>query len=213
MRAWVKVVNVLLLLQGLVILGGAAYVASQSMSSFFYVLAGVGVYVLLVGVVGLRLVSGTGAASSGAVRFYAVLLFLLVALHAALVVGFLAYEDRTIEILRDLNSNGDNTKIRDYLDSHRVEFKWASLGVLAVEFLAFCVAACCASSVFSGSQRSEGDDGSMGIGLLSSPGMLGGDPYAVPVSATPQTDARRAAMAEKYGNERFAGRRSAAEQF
>jgi hypothetical protein len=196
----VKLVNVMLVLQGLVIVGGAAYIASVSMSSFVYVLGGVGLYTLVTGVLGLRLTKGRQV-SHGCASFYAVLLFVLLTFHTILVVGFLAFENRTISILQDLNSGSSNDHIRSYLDAHKKQFKWAALSVLIIEFLAFCVAICCTDRLRS-SRRTLDDelDGDKYVhmderGLVSAPAE-----YGLPTpSATPQTDARRAALNEKYG--------------
>jgi len=201
-RTWLKIVNVLLLLQGLVIIGGAAYVASLSISNFVWVLGAVGIYVLLVGIVGIHLTTGSGRNSNGCVKLYAVMLFTLLSLHAALVIGFLAYEDKTIQILQDLNSHGDNSAIRDYLDNHRNQFKYAALCVLIVEFLAFCAAACFKIRSSSDNDLLPLEEQYSGLnmddrGLMSAPGYFHGAEFEV--SATPQTDARRAQISEKYG--------------
>jgi len=196
-RSWVKLVNVMLILQGLVIGSGAAYIASKSMSQFVYVLGGVGLYVLLTGIIGWRLVGGARQSSQGCASLYAVMLFVLLVFHTALVVGFLAYEDRTIKILQDLNSHGNNSAIRNYLDHHRAAFKWASLCVLIVEGLAFCAAICCSDTLRrrGGSEEAEEEN----YVRMDERGLISAPVEYIEASATPQTDARRAALNEKYG--------------
>src|SRR5690242_15982367 len=85
--------------------------------------------------------------SQGCVKLYAVTFFALILLHAAIAIGFLFYENSTVQILQDLNSHGDNDKIRNYLDDHRYDFKVVSVVVLSIEFITFVIAVFASRSV------------------------------------------------------------------
>lgn len=170
-------------------------------------LLGVGVYVLFLGVLGIKMVRRR---SEGLVTFYSVAFFVLLALHAAIAIGFLFYESKTISVLQDLNkrggdnadgSEGENGRIQSYLDDHRDQFKIASVCVLAVELITFCMAVCCQSAV-SGAKNGERDYTELDTVLMDDrqTGLLSSPANYTEVSATPQTDLRREAMREKYGD-------------
>jgi hypothetical protein len=133
--------------------------------------------------------------SKGCVDFYSVTFFALLLLHAACAIGFLFFEDKTISLLQDLNSHADDDRIRDYLDAHRRDFKIVSLVVLALEVFTFTLAICARQSV-SGSLDDEvtSEMDTRRVGLLHS------EAHYTAVSATPQTDAHRARLSEKYGH-------------
>jgi hypothetical protein len=166
-------------------------IASKAMSNFVYILGGVGIYVVLLGAFGMVMLNRR---RRGCISLYSVCFFLLLALHTALVVGFFAYEDRTIEILQKLNSHGDNEAIRRWLDGHRDDLKWGSIAVLSVEFVSFVLSIFCVrrlSGAGAGFDSIDLDDRSVGL--------LTGDATYTETSATPRTDLRRAALNEKYG--------------
>jgi len=108
-----------------------------------------------------------------------------------------------IEVLQELNSHANNDQVRFYLDDHRNSFKWAGLGVLAVEFLTFCASLCCAGTV-SGldDEMLSGTSGYMAMSDVNGGALLvssGGDFTGGQISATPVTDRRRAELNQKYG--------------
>lgn len=162
-------------------------ISAVSFSSFCLILFGVGAYIFVLAIIGIR---AAGNRSQGCVHLYSVMFFVLIALHSAMVFGFLFFENKTIQVLQDLNSHGDNNAIRNYLDHHRADFKWAGIVVLSLELLTFCMSVCCSRSV-SGSLDEEVLLAEMQHGLVSSEINY--------VSATPQTDERRAQMHAKYG--------------
>lgn len=194
-RVWVKLINALIIVQSLVMIGGAAYIASVSMSSFVYVLGGVGLFLLITGAMGYRL-AGAANKAKGCVALYAVMLFTLLALHGAIVIGFLFYEDATIDFLKRLNAHGNNDEIRSYIDNHRRAFKWASLGVVIAEFLAFSAVVCCGA--VAGEESEEEPEQYRSLNMDERGVTSAGSNY-VEVSATPHTDARRQQLNEKYG--------------
>lgn len=195
-QLWMKTFNYLLMLQALVIIGGAGYIASQKMTSFCYILFSCGGYVLLVGFIGVLM---NGRRSPKLVTLYAVTFFALILLHAALVVGFVFFEDKTVEILQELNSSSEDTEnVRRYIKDHAQAFKIGAIVVLSVELITFAMATCCVRAV-AGPERSglEGLAGS--DSTVQQMGLLGAEVrYGEAESATPHTDARRAALNEKY---------------
>jgi len=198
---WLRYFNWLLLIQGLVIICFAAYIAATNMASFVYVLGGTGIYICLTALVGIQMIGSASQddiarASTLCVKFYAILFFVLLLLHSLMVIGFLFFEDKTIQYLQDLNSHGDNEKIRNYLDNHRDDFKYAGIAVLSVELITFILAI---TVIYSSNQKS-----SLEARLVSDNDYLPLESQVqqqngVTVSATPQTDARRKALSEKYG--------------
>jgi len=204
-----KVFNWFLILQGACILGFGAYIAALSYSSVVLLLGGIGLYVVIVGGIGVAMVRRR---MEGCVTFYAVLFFVLVALHGALVIGMLFFEDQTFTWLADLSIDTHGAQIRSYIDAHHDVFKWSGLAVVAIEFLTFCMSVCCARSV-SGSALDEellGNNGYMPMsenvqGGRSTGIVLAGNDYGV--SQHPITDKRREALNQKYGG-LFQDRRS-----
>lgn len=186
--------NVLLLLQGIAIASCAIYVASKGMSNLVYVLGGVAIFTEIVSFVGLRVGSGRQR-GQGCVWLYAVLLFALLCLHTVAVCGFLFKEDATFDLLGKLHSSTDDNTVRTYLDSHKDAIKWASLSVLLVELFTFTLAICCSRSM-SGDRDGEYDESAY-VGLVAADAGYA----SAGVSATPQTDARRAMLNDKYGGQ------------
>jgi len=197
---WTRIFNFLLVFQGLLIIGFAIYVgAKTSGSTFVWGLAAIGLFTAFVGFVGIKTVKRR---SSGLSRFYSVLFCALLLFHAAVVIGFLAFEDKTTSFLQDLNGSGDNAQqIKDYIDNNRESLRWASFAVLIVETLTFFMSVCCSRKInalddelMSGTGYSELDH----VTLASSNSF--GTSASANVSRTPQTDSRRQQMEEKYGH-------------
>jgi hypothetical protein len=182
-----RLFNWLLLAEGAIIMSFAGYVAYKAMSEFVWALGGVGLYAFLVGVVGIVMVR---ARSPCLMSTYALMFLALILFHAAATIGFLFFEDKTVQLLQDLNSQGDNNAIRNYIDDHKSEFKYAALVVLGVESFTFLLSVCCAGNV------SGLDDELLELDTVtvSQTSYLGPAP-----SQTPQTDARRAELNAKYG--------------
>lgn len=191
-QTWMRLFNWLMILQGLIIGAFTTYIGIKAFSSFVYVLGGFGLYVLIVGILG---VSMNNSRRRGCVNLYSVLFFLLIAAHALIAVGFLFYEHKTVEILKDLNSS-HNQDISDYIDNHRNGFKVGSVIVLSIEGFTWLLSIFAARSVSGALDHDHGlyfEQDS--VGLVSSEVH-----YEPPVSATPQTDAHRARLSEKYGH-------------
>lgn len=193
---WMRIFNALLILEGILIGAFALYIAIKSYSSFVLILGGLGLYVLFTGFVGWKAIKGKSSAVS---RWYSFLFFLLLLAMTILVVGMLAWEDRTFEIFADLNGD-DGNEIHSYIDSHKTVMKWSAVGVLAVYLFTFILSVSCARKVnglddeLLRSDMSELDhltvaSSSFGVGATAR------------VHSTPQTDARRAEMSEKYGRD------------
>lgn len=159
-----------------------------------YILGGLALYLIILGTIGIRMVKGR---SNGCVTLFSVLFFVLIALHATIAGGFLFEEDKTVDVLKDLNSNGNNDSIRNYIDNNRQHFKYAALGVLAIELLTFCMAICCQDTV---SGAADEDYSELDAVPMDNRGLLSAGSNYTEVSATPQTDIRRAQIAEKYGD-------------
>lgn len=194
---WYRIFNVLLAMQALAILGGAIYCAATSMSDFVYVLGGVGLFVLLLSVLGLLLIN---TYRLGWVKLYSIGLFMLLVLHLLVVIGYLFYEDKTLEVLQKLNAKGgeQNTAVFRYLDSHRSQFRWAAFSTLIVEFISFCICVCYGQWL--SGKRDERGQHYLHLGNKDgNKGLLSSEVAFTGASATPQTDAKRAELNEKYG--------------
>lgn len=193
-RFWMRLFNWLLLVQGLVVVGFTIYVAAVNFSSFVYVLAALGGYITATAIIGIRSINN---GSRGCVNLFSLLFLLLILLHAVIAVGFLFYESKTVEILQKLNEKSpeDNNRVVQYLDNHKHDFKIASIIVVGIELFTFCLAACCTRSVAGPlDDDMEAEMDMRSVGLLTTH-----SEYGHTVSATPQTDTRRAQMSAKYG--------------
>jgi len=195
---WLKIFNYLMIVQGLVILGCSAYIGSVKISGFFWLLFAVGAYVTFLGILGVCMLKQR---SPLAARLYTPLLALLLLAHLLVVIGFLFEKDKVISALQDLNGSGDRVeRIKTYIDEHEEGFKAGAIVVLIVELFS-CILSVCARHSMSKSLDDELamdqiDGGGKDVGLLTGDADLTG---TGPVSMTPQTDARRAALNEKYG--------------
>lgn len=164
----------------------------MSWSSFCYVLFGVGAYVLLVGILGVVM---SGRRSRACVTLWSVAFFALIALHAAIVAGFLFYERDTIDLLKRLNTKGDNGSIQSYFEDHKHAFKIGAIVTLSVEFVTFCLAVCFGERVAGRQTLDEALGVESRIGLIGAEAQFGVET----VSHTPATDERRRQLNEKYG--------------
>lgn len=196
LKGWVRYVGALQTLLGLAFTGYAVYLVVKAPTPFTYVCIAVGSLMLACGLLGCLVV---GRGSKGLLRFYLALLLLVLVGHALFLIFCTFEREKTLDWVQNKSDNDQQVgRPRQFVEKHIRPLGYAMAVIVGIEAVTLLLACCCQERIVErddeeveGYRRTPVDDEPL---LTSSSTMRRTE------STTPQTDAQRDRMNQKYGN-------------